>query len=210
MTNMVTLNDIKELSNKELFNIHNIPEAIHINEDICLDPYLADNLSGNPKTTVYDFNVHLNKYGVNLQRPYVWNIIQQQEFILSILLEKPIPPVVVVDMDLCCGENARPTKRLVIDGKQRLMTIQKFINNEFSIPINGRMCDFNSFDRDVRLRFKRELMFIKATVYYASDNATESDYISDDMKIIIFNYYNFAGTPQEESHKNMLYNLLKK
>lgn len=205
MTNMVTLNDIKELS-----NIHNIPKDIHINEDICLDPYLADNLSGNPKTTVYDFNVHLNKYGVNLQRPYVWNIIQQQEFILSILLEKPIPPVVVVDIDLCCGVNARPTKRLVIDGKQRLMTIQKFINNEFSIPINGRMCDFNSFDRDLRLRFKRELMFIKATVYYASDNANESDYISDDMKIIIFNYYNFAGTQQEESHKNMLYNLLKK
>lgn len=202
---MVTLNDIEGLS-----NIHNIPKAIHINEDICLDPYLADNLSGNPKTTVYDFNVHLNKYGVNLQRPYVWNIIQQQEFILSILLEKPIPPVVVVDMDLCCGANARPIKRLVIDGKQRLMTIQKFINNEFSIPINGRMCDFNSFDRDVRLRFKRELMFIKATVYYASSNATESDYISDDMKIILFNYYNFAGTPQEESHKNMLYNLLKK
>lgn len=28
------------------------------------------------------------------------------------------------------------------------------------------------------------------------------------MKIILFNYYNFAGTPQTEEHKNKLQSLL--
>ena len=31
----------------------------------------------------------------------------------------------------------------------------------------------------------------------------------DDMKIILFNFYNFAGTPQTEEHKEKLQNLLK-
>ena len=33
---------------------------------------------------------------------------------------------------------------------------------------------------------------------------------ADDMKIILFNFYNFAGTQREESHKEMLQNFLKK
>ena len=44
-----------------------------------------------------------------------------------------------------------------------------------------------------------------ATVYYSYDDNP----ITDDMKIILFNYYNFSGTPQTEEHKNMLKNLIK-
>lgn len=57
---MLTLNEIKGLS-----NIHNIPKAIHVNETICLDPFLDDNLSGKPRTAVYDFEVWLEDYGVD-------------------------------------------------------------------------------------------------------------------------------------------------
>jgi uncharacterized protein with ParB-like and HNH nuclease domain len=200
---MVTLNDIKGLS-----NIHNIPKAIHVNENICLDPFLADNLSDNPKTVVYDFEVWLEDYGVNLQRPYVWNLIQQQEFILSILLDKPIPPVVVVDMD--SGYNTTGLhKVLVIDGKQRLMTIQRFLNNEFPIPINGQLVCFESFDEDAHWFFIHQIKYLTFTTYYASDDKHDSCYISDYMKIILFNYYNFAGTQQEETHKNMLQDFLE-
>lgn len=199
---MVTLNDIKGLS-----NIHNIPKTIHVNENICLDPFLADNLSGKPKTVVYDFDVFLEDYGVNLQRPYVWNLIQQQEFILSILLDKPIPPVVVVDIDSRVHVGLR--KELVIDGKQRLMTIQRFLRNELSVPIGDKMVCFESFDDDAHWFFIRQIQYLTSTTYYASDDPEDSCFITDDMKIILFNFYNFAGTQQEEIHKNMLQGFLE-
>ena len=203
---MITLNNIKGLS-----NIHNIPKQILINKDIRLDPYLAQNLTDTPKTTIYDFDIFLKDYGVNLQRPYVWNLIQQQEFILSILLEKPIPPVVAVEIgnnDFALGKEWRTM--LVIDGKQRLMTIKRFLNNEFAVIIDGHPAYLNDFDRDTHLFFIRRISCLTANVYYASNNPEEPWYISDDMKIILFNFYNFAGTQQEESHKEMLQNFLKK
>lgn len=203
---MITLNNIKGLS-----NIHNIPKQILINKDIRLDPYLAQNLTDTPKTTIYDFDIFLKDYGVNLQRPYVWNLIQQQEFILSILLEKPIPPVVAVEIgnnDFAPGNGLRTM--LVIDGKQRLMTIKRFLNNEFAVIIDGHPAYLNDFDRDTHLFFIRRISCLTANVYYASNNPEEPWYISDDMKIILFNFYNFAGTQQEESHKEMLQNFLKK
>ena len=203
---MITLDNIKGLS-----NIHNIPKQILINKDIRLDPYLAQNLTDTPKTTIYDFDIFLKDYGVNLQRPYVWNLIQQQEFILSILLEKPIPPVVAVEIgnnDFALGKELRTM--LVIDGKQRLMTIKRFLNNEFAVIIDGHPAYLNDFDRDTHLFFIRQIARLTADVYYASNNPEEPWYISDDMKIILFNFYNFAGTQQEESHKEMLQNFLKK
>lgn len=204
---MVTVNDIKGLS-----NIHDIPKAIHVNEGICLDPFLADNLSDHPKTAVYDFEVWLEDYGVNLQRPFVWNLIQQQEFILSILLDKPIPPVVVVEMDSSDSLDGKcPCKKLVIDGKQRLMTIQRFLNNEFAIDINGKgMHHFSDFDEDAHWFFIRQIQYLTSTTYYASDIKTDKWYMSDYTKIVLFNFYNFAGTPQEKDHKDMLESFLKK
>ena len=202
---MITRNNIKGLS-----NIHNIPNQILINKDIRLDPYLAQNLTDTPKTTIYDFDIFLKDYGVNLQRPYVWNLIQQQEFILSILLEKPIPPVVAVEIDnndFALGNGLRTM--LVIDGKQRLMTIKRFLNNEFAVIIDGHPAYLNDFDYDTRIFFIRQISCLTANVYYAGDNPEEPWYISDDMKIILFNFYNFAGTQQEESHKEMLQNFLK-
>lgn len=203
---MITLDNIKGLS-----NIHNIPKQILINKDIRLDPYLAQNLTDTPKTTIYDFDIFLKDYGVNLQRPYVWNLIQQQEFILSILLEKPIPPIVAVEIsndDFALGNGLKTM--LVIDGKQRLMTIKRFLNNEFAVIIDGHPAYLNDFDRDTHLFFIRRISCLTANVYYASNNPEEPWYISDDMKIILFNFYNFAGTQQEESHKEMLQNFLKK
>lgn len=203
---MVTLKDIKGLS-----NIHNIPPEINVNEGICLDPFLSDNLSDHPKTAVYDFDVWLEDYNIYLQRPFVWNQIQQQEFILSILLRKPIPPVVIVEIDSSdslAGNCLR--KKLVIDGKQRLMTIRKFLNDEVPIPINGGYYTFSSFDHDAQLMFEREISYLTATVYYASDLKTDKWYMSDYTKIVLFNFYNFAGTPQEKDHKDMLQHLLNK
>ena len=52
--------------------------------------------------------------------------------------------------------------------------------------------------------FKSRVNGMIATVYYSyNDNP-----VTDDMKIVLFNYYNFAGAPQTEDHKNKLQSLL--
>ncbi len=201
---MVTIDDVKKST-----NMHNIPKSIIVNKHIVLDSKLADALE-NPdnKHWKYDFDVFLPKYGINLQRPYVWEHCQQNEFILSLLLEKPIDPVVIVEHEFCRAEDVLDKSnsvRYVIDGKQRLLTIQKFLHNEFSVNINGKESFYNDFDDNLKRFFKSVLRSITATVYYSDWD----DEVTDDMKIILFNYYNFAGTQQTEEHKSKLQSLLK-
>lgn len=203
---MVTVDEIESLS-----SIHDIPTEIHVNKGVLLDPFLDDNLSDTPKTAVYDFDVYLKDYGINLQRPFVWTLLQQEEFIISLLLNKPIPPVVVVDLDTHESLNSEePTKRLVIDGKQRLLTIKRFLMDDFCITVNGKNYRYSHFDKEAKGLFKRQITYLNATVYYATEDKECPWYMSDDMKITLFNFYNFAGTPQEKDHKDILQKLLNK
>lgn len=153
---------------------------------------------------VYDFDVYMPTYGIYLQRPYVWELVQQREFIMSILLEKPIDPLVIVQY-LKDYKNRGDEVNLVIDGKQRLMTIQKFVHNEFSIIINGRELYWKDFDKESRMYFKSRANILSANVYYSYPDCK----VTDEMLIILFNYYNFAGTPQTENHKEKLQSLLE-
>lgn len=201
---MVTIDDVRKST-----NMHNIPKSIIVNKHIVLDSKLADALE-NPsnKYWKYDFDVFLHKYGINLQRPYVWEHYQQNEFILSLLLEKPIDSIVVVEHDFGGGKSVFDKSncvRYVIDGKQRLLTIQKFLHNEFSVNINGKESFYNDFDAKLKIYFKSVVRSMTAIVYYSYWD----EEVTDDMKIILFNYYNFAGTPQTDEHKNKLQSLLK-
>lgn len=200
---MITINDVRRTT-----NLHKIPKSIGINKNIVLDYKLAEALETSDKMYWnYDFDVYLKKYEMNLQRPYVWEHFQQNEFILSLLLEKPIESVIIVEHEF--GPNKKPldksnSVRYVIDGKQRLMTIQKFLHNEFSVNINGQDAFYKDFDKELQRLFKSRVNSMTATVYYSYwDNE-----VTDDMKIILFNYYNFAGTPQTEEHKNNLQKLI--
>lgn len=196
----MTRDDLKKCS-----NLHNIPSSIIVNKNIQLDYRLMKSLTNPEKSIIkYDFDVYLPSYNIYLQRPYIWEHCQQNEFILSILLEKPIEPVVIVEhTDEGLGEKAI---RYVIDGKQRLMTIQKFLYNEFPINVAGEEVFFKDFDDEMKRYFSSRVGSLTAYVYYSYwDNP-----VTDDMKIILFNYYNFAGTPQTEEHKNKLQSLLKK
>lgn len=202
---MVTLEEIEKLN-----DLHNLPKNIIVNNDIILDYRLTKSL--NPSETdnrkrcrLYDFDVYLETYKTNLQRDYVWDHCQQNEFIFSILLEKKLEPVVVVQHDYdydVCGN----TVIQVIDGKQRLTTIKKFLNNEFPILINGVEYYYDDFDSKLKRFFESRVNCITATVYYSCPEIP----ITDDMKIYLFNFYNFSGTPQTEEHKNKLQSLIKK
>lgn len=197
---MITLNEIRQIN-----DLHNLPKSIIVNSNIILDCRLAKSLKStepDQRHRSYDFDVYLEKYKMNLQRDYVWEHCQQNEFIFSILLEKSLEPVVVVQHDYEFCEN---TVIYVIDGKQRLTTIQKFLRNEFPVIINNREYYYNDFDTELQHFFESRVNCITATVYYSCPDIP----ITDDMKIYLFNFYNFSGTPQTEEHKNKLQSLLK-
>ena len=188
---MVTVEDIKKCT-----NIHNIPKSVHCNKNIILDFRLCQALGDpdyeNNRDIRYDFDVYLPKYGMNLQRPYVWEDFQKREYIMSILQD---------DNDF---QKRSDRTNHVIDGKQRLMTIQKFLHNEFPIIVEGKEAFWSDFDDDLKFFFMSRVNNLTAYVYYSYENHP----ITDDMKIVLFNYYNFAGTPQTEEHKNRLQALL--
>ena len=199
---MLTVDSIKKAS-----GMYKIPKYVHINKNVCFDYRLFDalvrpNHDGDNRDYKYDFDVFLPKYGVNLQRPYVWEEVQQREFILSLLQEKPLDSVIIVQHN--SDRERKNTINYVIDGKQRLMTIQKFANNEFPILIDGEKYYFKDFDDDLKVFLRSRVNYITGTVYYSYDNAP----ITDDMKITLFNFYNFSGTPQTEEHKQKLQSLI--
>ena len=201
---MVTYNEIKKCT-----NMHLIPKSIHMNKGVMFDYRLFDALD-NPteKDLKYDFDIFLPKYGINLQRPYVWEYYQQNEYILSILLEKPMDRFIGILNYKDSLERERGTME-IIDGKQRLLTIQKFIHNEFPIIVNNQNVYFKDFDAELKRFFKGRVNYLTGDVYYSYDNLElEDGKITDDMKIILFNFYNFAGTPQTEEHKNKLQSLI--
>lgn len=198
---MVTYNEIKKCT-----NMHLIPKSIHMNKGVMFDYRLFDALNEpTEKDLKYDFDVFLPKYGINLQRPYVWEYYQQNEFILSILLEKPIESFIAIH-HFKDSLNREDCTVFIIDGKQRLLTIQKFIHNEFPIVVSGKNVYFKDFDDELKRFFKSRVNFLTGDVYYSYENSEEE--ITDDMKIILFNFYNFAGTPQTEEHKNKLQSLI--
>ena len=201
---MITYNEIKKCT-----NMHLIPKSIHMNKGVMFDYRLFDALD-NPteKDLKYDFDIFLSKYGINLQRPYVWEYYQQNEYILSILLEKPMDRFIGILNYKDSLERERGTME-IIDGKQRLLTIQKFIHNEFPIIVNNQNVYFKDFDSELKRFFKGRVNYLTGDVYYSYDNLElEDGKITDDMKIILFNFYNFAGTPQTEEHKNKLQSLI--
>lgn len=191
---------------KQCNNLHKIPKSVHINKGVLLDFRLLQTLVeyDSERDKKYDFDVYLPKYGINLQRPYVWERFQQREFIMSLLLEKPIDDFVIIQHVDSYDQREHP-RMLVIDGKQRLITIQKFGHNEFPIEINGEDVYYKDFDNDTKMYFQSRVNFLTATVYYSYPDCL----VDDDMKIILFNFYNFSGTPQTEEHKQMLQKLIK-
>ena len=200
---MLTLDNIKKAS-----GIFSIPKDIHMNKDVCFDWRLFSALVepdyDGDRDYKYDFDIFLPKFGINLQRPYVWEHCQQQEFILSILQEKPVDSFIIVQHSF---DNSRSNViNYVIDGKQRLMTIQKFGHNEFPIVVDGKEYYFKDFSKDLQGFFESRVNYLTGTVYYTYPDIPASE----EVLITLFNFYNFAGTPQTEEHKNMLNNLIKK
>lgn len=159
--------------------------------------YLENEFVKNKYSHDWDFDIFLPKYGFNLQRPYVWTLLQQQELIWSMILGRSIPPVIVILHE--------HRKFEVIDGKQCILTIKRFLNNEFPIIVDGEEVFYKDLGNDVQYQIQARNSLV-GEIYYSYDD----EKITDDQKITLFNFYNFAGTPQEEAHREKLLNVLNK
>lgn len=141
-------------------------------------------------TKQFDMDVHLPSKGMNLQRHHCWSYFQQNELIWSILLEKDIPPVVL----LVQGEY---DVFQVIDGKQRLSTIISFLKNEFPLDIEDKDYLYRDLPSDYKLAI--DLFPIKAIIAYEGLIG-----FTDEAKIELFARINFSGTPIEKKHLKKL------
>lgn len=93
------------------------------------------------------------------QRDLVWSDEQQSRFIESILLNLPIPYLYVADVN----EGEDEGRIEIVDGSQRIRTLVRFLNSEFTLENLKLLPDLNGFSfKDFitsrQLRFKRKTM----------------------------------------------------
>ena len=143
-----------------------------------------------------DWDVYLPTRGRNLQRDFVWTLEQKRELIWSVLLGRHIPHCAIINS--INPENEREDKYLVIDGKQRLSSIFEFMDDKFTIEIEGSEYLFSELPNDYQVAINYYHFR-----YYVVNEPWETR-ITDEQKIAWFKFINFAGTPQDAEHLNSL------
>lgn len=116
------------------------------------------------------------------QRELCWTISQEIAFIESIWLDYPIGNYMVNSIDDIDSD----LHNLLIDGQQRLNTLQRYFNNEFSV--------FGFYWNELnRLEISR---FLNRKFVCLQINETDLPKLKD-----AYNRLNFSGTPHNENKK---------
>lgn len=132
------------------------------------------------------------------QRGVAWGVKRRQNFIKSILMGVPIPSIVINDRFNAGFSHPgysrdRNWMHAVVDGKQRVTTIQSFINNEFWIPhewveddTRGQVC-YGDLPLPFQRRFRHTPMPVEEGQFATLDHEAE-----------LFDLVNFGGLAQGE------------
>lgn len=137
-------------------------------------------------------------YYADYQRDYVWTHNEQQAFLSTLLAGYPVGSVAIVkhdDWDRSDGPWLE-----VVDGKQRLMTLDKFVNNEigFTMP-DGKFLIWDELSGPEKLAFGRP--YLPMITLHTSDKKVILDF---------FIGVNFTGVPQSNKHKERVLEMRKK
>ncbi len=143
-----------------------------------------------------DFNVYLPTKGRDLQRDYVWSIGQKRELIWSVLMNRHIPRMALLNV-VSKKEDTKGTYQ-VIDGKQRLSAMIDFYNGKYDLLIDEKGYYFKDLPED----YQRVISGFMFPYYIANEDYGNA--FTDEDKINWFRYINFAGTPQDAQHLNGL------
>lgn len=122
------------------------------------------------------------------QRGFVWSKAQMDRFIESLLLGYPVPGIFLV-------KQADDNRMLILDGQQRLITLQRFYNGlhdgrEFTLNYVGdEFKGLTYASLDETLQFKLDDSYMQATIVAADGSAEVNDSIFQ-----IFERLNSGGT----------------
>lgn len=130
-------------------------------------------------------------YKPYFQRNYVWDAEKASYFIESILLGTEIPPLVFFQSQ---------SKIEVIDGRQRYETIERFLNDRFTLNESGLHClkslagkKYSQLDSDVRELFEETR--IRILQFHVVNEPKLEEEREDKIKKEIFRRYNSGITP---------------
>lgn len=142
-------------------------------------------------TTVESY-IHWLKRGemffdADYQRTYVWSEKEQQRFLQAVLSGFPLGSVAIAkEADWL---NIEGPFIEVVDGKQRLTTLQLFIHDQIPIILDGQPVLWSELSRAEQLAFgNTELTAIEL------DKASRADMIDYFLTV------NFTGVPQSVEH----------
>ena len=193
--------------NKDNLNIENkiegLEESINVSENSYNENELKEIYPANVKVTRDVFSVYelkrkyeerqTVKLDPDFQREDVWSRKQQSELIESILMGIPLPVMYFAE--------DKYGKLQVIDGRQRLTSLFKFLNNEFSIsssPILTHLKGKRFRDLDKKEQIKLE--DYQLIVYIIKPQTP------DRIKFDIFDRVNRGGTQlNKQEMRNALY-----
>lgn len=128
-------------------------------------------------------------YDADYQRDYVWKKKQQQEFLFTLISGFPLGSVAIAKRPDWLSVNGPWME--VVDGKQRIMTIEKFVTGEIPIILKGRELWWHEMTRPEHLAFGRPFLPMVTL-----ENATKQSVLD------YFIAVNFTGVPQSTKHKN--------
>jgi uncharacterized protein with ParB-like and HNH nuclease domain len=153
-------------------------------------------LKRNKDNIEIDFDVYLPSIGKNLQRDFVWGIEQKRELILSMLIDRHIPHIAIVNK--ISDKDYTKDKYLIIDGKQRISTAFDFIDDKFTLLIDNKEYLYSELPED----YQRKIDNFYFRTYMVNENKFNE--IKDIDLINWFKFINFAGTLQEKEHLESL------
>ncbi|RTK94337.1 MAG: DUF262 domain-containing protein [Neisseriaceae bacterium] len=144
-----------------------------------------------------DMYVYLPTIDKFLQRPFVWTLEQQKELIKSYFLGRPIPSITIINLE----NKTNGCTYQVIDGKQRLLSINSFVSGLFAIELNGVEYYYNDLPEYWKKSIKglHDIQFVEAVEEFGGNGK-----FTDQDKIDWFKFINCYGTPQDMEHINSL------
>lgn len=120
------------------------------------------------------------------QREMVWTAKQQSRFIESILIKLPVPFIFAADV----GQGDREGGLEIIDGSQRIRTLDNFLSNRLELVGLKKLTDaigmrFSDLSKPRQMRFKRTTIRVIELTEKADEDARRE----------MFDRLNSGGTP---------------
>ncbi len=128
----------------------------------------------------------------DFQRGFVWDTGKQSRLIESILMRIPLPVFYV-------AEDAKG-RLVVVDGRQRLTTLQRFLNGELELELKGRQDLTGRRFNDLDVRLQNRVQDCQL-LFYIIDHA-----VPERARLDIFERVNGGEVLTRQQMRNAIYN----